>query len=506
MIDEHKNDTTDNKKDTPMESFVAGRAGGGMLTPAPSFGSEQTAREELLSAGTASEPNFLLQPETATLAEKEPDTQANEPEQNPPQSAQAQQQSYYNNKKNGQSSYYTPVSGVSAKRGGKLFAIILGVIAVALLGFGGGLLAANQVGNRLETQLADNFSQLLEEAGGAVLYRSVQTDITAAAYQGENGDLSVSQVAELCADSVVEISTETTVSGWNIFGNSGAYLVPGAGSGVIISDNGYILTCAHVIAGADTISVRLRNGETYEATVLASDTQSDVAIIKIEAEDLVPAVFGSSDNSKVGDEVVAIGNPLGELGGSVTNGIISALDREVTIQDQGTFTVMQTNAAINSGNSGGGLFNMRGELIGLVNAKANSVGVEGLAFALPTDDIEEIINDLLNYGYVTSHGVTLGVTMVDISDERTATNYRVNEFGCYIYSVQGNSNAAYAGLQSGDRIISADGALVENADQVVELVAGKAANDNLELVIDRNGEQITLDITLYAVVPTDSTT
>ena len=147
-----------------------------------------------------------------------------------------------------------------------------------------------------------------------------------------------------------------------------------------------------MIEGAETIAVRLRNGESYQASVVASDEESDVAIIKIEpTSELTPVVFGSSDDLKVGDSVVAIGNPLGELGGSVTEGIISALDREVTIEDKGTFTVLQTSAAINSGNSGGGLFNRQGELIGMVNAKASEVGVEGLGFALPIDDIKGII-------------------------------------------------------------------------------------------------------------------
>lgn len=237
-----------------------------------------------------------------------------------------------------------------------------------------GLLAADKI----EDRLANNLDQMLAETGTTVLYRSVDTTGTGV---DDREDLSISDVAELCADSIVEISTETEVNGWSWFGNS-SYLVPGAGSGIIISDSGHILTCYHVIEGAETIAVRLRNGESYQASVVASDEESDVAIIKIEpTSELTPVVFGSSDDLKVGDSVVAIGNPLGELGGSVTEGIISALDREVTIEDKGTFTVLQTSAAINSGNSGGGLFNCQGELIGMVNAKASEVGVEGLGFA-----------------------------------------------------------------------------------------------------------------------------
>ena len=318
-------------------------------------------------------------------------------------------------------------------------------------------------------------------------------------------DLSISDVAELCADSIVEISTETEVNGWSWFGNS-SYLVPGAGSGIIISDSGHILTCYHVIEGAETIAVRLRNGESYQASVVASDEESDVAIIKIEpTSELTPVVFGSSDDLKVGDSVVAIGNPLGELGGSVTEGIISALDREVTIEDKGTFTVLQTSAAINSGNSGGGLFNRQGELIGMVNAKASEVGVEGLGFALPIDDIKGIIEDLLNYGYVTDRGVTLGVVLVDINDERTAASYGVNEYGCYFYQVNADSNAAYAGLRAGDRIISIDGETIDNGDEVVEIISNHSANDQITMVINRNGQEMEVNLTLYGAVPNDTT-
>jgi serine protease Do len=399
---------------------------------------------------------------------------------------------------------YTTVAEIRGRsRGaylGRIFSIVLAAIAIALLGFGGGMIAANQMGEKLEGMLAENFSQLLADAGGAVLYRSVDTNISQTAEQPGRAQLSVAEVAELCADSVVEIQTETAVSGWGMLGLN-SYLLPGAGSGVVLTENGYILTCAHVIANAKTIAVRLSNGETYPAELIAADEQSDVAIIKIERTELTPAVMGSSDLLQTGDGVVAIGNPLGKLGGSVTNGIISALDREVTIQGSGTFNVLQTNTAINSGNSGGGLFNMQGELIGMVNAKASDVGVEGLAFALPTDDIRVIIEDLLNYGYVANRAVKLGVTMVNIQDERAAANYRVEEFGCYILLVNDNSNASYAGLESGDRIINADGEDIDTAEQVVAILADKRANDILELVIERNGQRMTFEITLYAVLP-----
>jgi len=379
--------------------------------------------------------------------------------------------------------------------------IVLGVICVGLLGFGGGMVAADRIGDKMEANLQENLTQMLEEAGGTVLYRSVDTSVKAT----DDASLSVSAVTALCAASVVEIQTEVSVSEWGYFGMS-SYVVPGAGSGVIISDNGYILTCNHVIEDAQTITVGLRNGESYEATLVASDEQSDVAILKIDAEDLTVAVLGDSDELEVGDQVVAIGNPLGELGGTVTTGIISALDREVTIENKGTYNVLQTDAAINGGNSGGGLFNKKGELIGMINAKASEVGVEGLGFALPSNDLKTVVEDLLNYGYVADRGATLGVVLVDILDERTATSYQVDDLGCYILRVNDESNAAYAGLQSGDLIVSIDGVAVENANQVVDIIGNHVVNDDIQMTIKRNGKLKDFDITLYGVVPGETAT
>lgn len=375
--------------------------------------------------------------------------------------------------------------------------VVLGLFVLALVGVGGGLIGATLAAERLENKIENSFTDMLEETGGVVLYRSVDTE----ANTTESDDLSVAAVSRLAADSVVEINTETEVTGWSFFGGQSSYVVPAAGSGVIVSDNGYILTCYHVIADSQSVSVNLRNGETYPAVVVASDQQSDTAILKIEAEDLTVAVMGDSDKLEVGDRVVAIGNPLGELGGSVTSGIISALDREVIIANKGTFNVIQTDAAVNSGNSGGGLFNAQGELIGMVNAKASDIGVEGLAFALPVNDLKPVIEDLLHYGYVASRGVTLGVSLLTISDERTATSYRVDELGCYILQVTAGSNAEYAGLQSGDRIISIDGAAISEAQQVVEIISGHQADDQIEMVISRDGKIKEMTITLYGKVP-----
>lgn len=224
-------------------------------------------------------------------------------------------------------------------------------------------------------------------------------------------DLTVAQVAALVGDSVVEITT------MNI--SYGQYITSGAGSGVIFDQEngyGYIVTNYHVISGAENIMVRVKSGSEhadYEAEYVAGDMGEDIAVIRIKTGNsvqLTPAVFvNDSDDLVVGERVVAIGNPLGHLGGTVTDGIISALDREIVVEDN-VMTLLQTNAAINPGNSGGGLFNMSGELIGIVNAKQSSTGIEGLGFAIPANVVAKDIKDIINKGYITGRP-TLGVTV-----------------------------------------------------------------------------------------------
>lgn len=206
---------------------------------------------------------------------------------------------------------------------------------------------------------------------------------------GFGGDLSVAEVVEQVADTVVEITTTNVVTD-RFYGQ---YVTSGAGSGVIISENGYIITNHHVIDGARRITVRLTDGSEFSATLIGSNADKDIALLKISATGLRAAVLGSSEALVVGQEVVAIGNPLGSLGGTVTDGIISALDRTVVI-DGHRMTLMQTNAAINPGNSGGGLFNRAGELIGIVNAKQADTGIEGLGFAIPIDVAWETVESI----------------------------------------------------------------------------------------------------------------
>ena len=291
-------------------------------------------------------------------------------------------------------------------------------------------------------------------------------------------DLSMADVAALVSASVVEITTSETM--WN-----GLAYESGAGSGVIVTESGFIITNHHVVDGATGISVRLTNGNTYKALLVASDATSDVAILKIAAEEkLTVAVRGDSDKLVVGQEVLAIGNPLGVLGGTVTNGIVSALEREVTIEGV-TMTLLQHNAAISPGNSGGALFNMRGELVGIVNAKSSSSGAEGLGFAIPMNTVLEVYEDLLEFGYVkgrADHGLTL-----------TYFSYGFNYYiGIY-------SSRYSDGIKYGDRLVSIDGQTPESVDAAYALLNSYEIGDTVELVVIRNNKQVkaTLEIQEY---------
>lgn len=221
--------------------------------------------------------------------------------------------------------------------------------------------------------------------------------------------IDLADIVDETAPSVVEVFTETKqVSNW-----FQEYVTEGAGSGVILSEDGYIVTNHHVIDGANTIKVRLSNGQTYAAELTGTDEKTDLAVLKINASGLAAAKLTDSSTVRVGDFVIAIGNPLGELGGTVTEGIISAKDRKVTVDGE-AMTLLQTSAAVNPGNSGGGLFDLNGELVGVVNAKSSGNDIEGLAFAIPANTVKEITQELIQYGYVTGRP-QLGVSVAQIT-------------------------------------------------------------------------------------------
>ena len=374
-------------------------------------------------------------------------------------------------------------------RAGRVIRSVVALVLVAAVGFAGGYVGS-MVGDdhRLVIQTSDR-SELINNA----LASSTSTG---------GDDLSTAQVAALVTPSVVPITTEAVIySNWSWFGQR--QVESGAGSGVIISDDGYILTCAHVVDGASNVTVTVGDTD-YTATVVGSDTASDVAVLKIDAEGLTPAVVGDSDALAVGEQVVAVGNPLGNLSGTVTDGIISALNRDVSIQSNDgsvlNLTLIQTNASISPGNSGGGLFNMAGELVGIVNAKSEDSGAEGLGFAIPINTAIAIAQDLQENGYVSGRPY-LGITYVAVTDESTAQQLGVSAYGIYVVDVVSGSGADKAGLQPGDRIVSIDGSEIASRDDVTSIIEQHAAGDTISITVARDGQMVTVSATLGEQTP-----
>lgn len=275
----------------------------------------------------------------------------------------------------------------------------------------------------------------------------------------------------------------------------------GSGSGVILTSDGYIVTNNHVVEGSENLRVYLQDGTEYPATLVGTDSYSDLAVVKIEASGLPAATLGTSGSVTVGDPVYAIGNPLGVLTSSVSQGIISGLDRSITVGSH-SMTLMQTDAAVNPGNSGGGLFNANGELIGIVNAKSYGLDVEGIGFAIPMDAAKPIITDLLDLGYVTGRPY-LGINMQDVALRSAANSFDPFSFymGNYetrvqITAVQAGSPAEKAGFEVNDILISLDDTEITGTSQLSGLLYAYKVGDTVTISVYRGNETIKLPVTL----------
>lgn len=268
------------------------------------------------------------------------------------------------------------------------------------------------------------------------------------------------------------------------------------GSGFIITEDGYVVTNQHVVEGNGTITVITTDGTEYRAVLVGADDTNDVALLKVEAEDLRPVTLGTSSDLIVGDQVAAIGNPLGELTSTLTVGYISAKERDVTT-DGFAINMLQTDAAINSGNSGGPLFNMRGEVIGITTAKysgtsSSGATIEGVGFAIPIDDVVDILDDLAAYGYVT--GGYLGVMVSDMDPE--AANYYGMPVGAYVQEVTQGYAAQKAGLRAKDIIVELGGYEVRNVNGLTRALRHFKAGDETTIVVYRSGQRVSLTIVL----------
>lgn len=301
--------------------------------------------------------------------------------------------------------------------------------------------------------------------------------------------LTVAEIAAKNEDSVVEIRTKAASETLG-----GTTITEGAGSGVIVKKNGYIATDYHVIKDATKITARLHNGHSYTAHVVGFNDSQDIAVIKISAHNLDPVTIGKSSDLSVGDLAVAIGNPLGQLGGTVTQGIISSLDRKLTVSGR-TLDLLQTDAAINAGNSGGGLFDQHGNLIGLVEAKGTGTGIEGLAFAIPIDTAAPIIDDIIDNG-TTSGTPVAGIMVYDRELSNGSTAVYIADFTA--------DNAKDAGLRKGDRILEFEGHKVTSKDQLISLIRKHKIGEKVRFKIRRSGEDKTYTVKLIDSTDTDA--
>ena len=368
------------------------------------------------------------------------------------------------------------------KKHNKVLLRVLAGVGVVALGFGsgiGGAVVASRAGL----------------TGNQVVVQEVQRDTSTDASNTGSTDgtsMTMQQIAAVASPSVVAITTEQMSSSQTWFG--GYYVQSGAGSGIIISQDGYILTCAHVVSGATSVKVQLNGSDqSYDATVVGVDSTSDIAVLKVDATGLTPAVIGDSDKLAVGETTVAVGNPLGTLSNTVTQGIVSALNRQVTVEDN-DMTLIQTDTSISPGNSGGGLFNANGELIGVVNAKSSYSEAEGIGFAIPINTAMDIAQQLIENGAVARP--VLGVSILDVQDSSTAQQYGVSALGVYVADVTKGGGAEAAGVQRGDRIIAIDDTAVSSTSTVKSYLADKQVGDTVTLQVERDGKVLTLNVTL----------
>lgn len=374
-----------------------------------------------------------------------------------------------------------PGMPVSLTRKSLALLIALCVVVSALFGFGGSYLANALNGGHSGSSKTASVSKngyKLEDATGS--------------------KMTVQEVTNKTKDSVVEIKTESvSADAW-----MQQYVTEGAGSGVVMTADGYIMTNNHVIDGASKITVTTSDDKEYEAKLVGTDSITDIAVLKISAKNLTPATYGNSDQLAVGDMAVAIGNPLGELGGTVSAGIISALDRELAI-DGKTMTLLQTDASINPGNSGGGLFNGDGQLIGIVVAKSSGSNVEGLGFAIPINKAADVAQQLMDKGYVSDQPST-GMSYAESSQGNGAAQFFGNNqdsqsqsssAAVYIQEVTG-TNAKKAGFQSGDLVYAVDGTRITSFNTLSSIVTSHKVGDKLTYTIVRGNQTKEIKLTL----------
>lgn len=361
-----------------------------------------------------------------------------------------------------------------SKKGFK--AIVATGLICSLVGGGiGGVIGANVAVNNAMAELSNNGSN------GSSHVQLV----------GNKGEISpVIAIAQKVTPSVVGVTTYGT---YNYWGRQITNQELGSGSGIIYSTDGYIITNYHVIENATSVTVTLSDGTEYDARIVGSDSSSDLAVLKIEASGLPAAELGDSDALQIGELVVAIGNPLG-YENTVTDGIVSGLNRQLTNYTD-TMTLIQTNAAINSGNSGGALVNSKGEVIGINSAKLVASNAEGMGFALSINEVKPIVEELISKGHVSRPYLGVSINSQYQVDEATAEKYEI-PMGIQIADVVKGGPADKAGLQAGDIIYKVNDTLIQSFDDLSNIIDNCKVGDQLRILANRNGEKITANVTL----------
>ncbi len=397
--------------------------------------------------------------------------------------------------------YYTPPEPKKAEKheksgkGGRILGIIALCLVCALLG---GLVGASFMGRSLDGRIAAledaRTEQALERITEAAAAGSADSAQTATAVKNDSTALTASAIYAQACSQVVGVTTEVTYT--NFFGMNSSSAV--SGTGFIVSEDGYILTNYHVIELAaqndKDVNVILYDGTRYTASLVGYEKYNDVAVLKIDANGLKPVSFGNSDSLSVGDLVYAVGNPLGELDFSMSTGHVSALDRAITSDESGVaINMFQIDAAVNSGNSGGPVYNAAGEVVGIVTAKYASTGVEGLGFAIPINDAVKIASDLITKGYVTGKAY-MGV-QIDQRYNSLYSQYYNMPLGAYVYSVEDGSCAEKAGLLAKDIITRLGDQDITGYTDLTSALHGFSAGDTTSMTVYRGGEEVTLTIT-----------
>lgn len=378
----------------------------------------------------------------------------------------------------------TPHKPKKEKKGMRSGAVIALALCCAILGgamgFGGALLG-NYLGTGGKSPANGNTSVVYEGQRETNVINTVRVDTdelkTAAEVYAEN------------VNSTVGITTSITTNYWGYQTTSAA-----SGSGFILTEDGYLLTNYHVVEGSNSIKATMYDGTAYDAKLIGYDASNDIAVLKIDAQGLTPVVLGNSENLNVGDPVVAIGNPLGELTFSLTQGAISALDREITLSGGTTMNLLQTDCAINSGNSGGALFNLYGEVVGITNAKYSSnamseASIDNIGFAIPINTVRSIVESIIENGYIAKPYI--GVTVTNVSDE--IQSYGLPK-GVAIKGVSEDGPAAKASLKVNDIITAVNGEALEDKSDLIKLVQSSAVGDKLKLTVYRQGETIEMTV------------